>query len=145
MSRHLLFDPDGMPPASGFSYGALSAEGRLLHVAGLTGHRADGSIDEDLVDQFSTACGSVARVIAEAGGSPDDMVSMTIYTSDVPTYRSRLGELGTAYRSVFGRHYPPMALFGVVELFDPRALVELVCVAVVPAGDQSSSTKTGSS
>ena len=145
MSRHHLFDPDGMPPATGFSYGALSDGGRLLHVAGLTGHRADGSIDEDLVDQFRSACVSVARVITEGGGSPDDMVSMTIYTTDVAAYRSRLGELGSAYRSVFGKHYPPMALFGVVELFDPRARVELVCVAVVPVGDQSSSTNTGSS
>jgi hypothetical protein len=33
---------------------------------------------------------------------------------------------------VFGRHYPPLALFGIDELFDPSAFVELVCLAVVP-------------
>ena len=132
MSRHHLFNPEGMPPASGFSYGALSDAGRVLHIAGITGHAADGSIDIDLVDQFGSACAGVAHVIAEAGGSPSDLVSLTIYTTDIETYRARPKELGVSYREVFGRHYPPMALFGVSELFDPRALVELVGVAVVP-------------
>ncbi len=132
MSRHHLFDPEGMAPASGFSYGALAGEGRTLHIAGLTGHHPDGSIDAGLVDQYRVACESVARVITTAGGAPEDLVSMIIYTSDVAGYRSSLKDLGVAYRSVFGRHYPPMALFGVTELFDPAAKVELVCVAVVP-------------
>jgi len=132
MSRHRLFDPAGMPPASGFSYGALADSGRVLHIAGITGHAADGAIDIDLVDQFGAACAGVARVIAEAGGSPSDLVSLTIYTTDIETYRARPKELGVSYREVFGRHYPPMALFGIAELFDPRALVELIGVAVVP-------------
>lgn len=132
MSRHHLFDPDGMAPAVGFSYGAIPARGRTLYLAGLTGHRADGSIDEGLADQFETACQSVAKVIAEAGGEPTDLVSMTIYTTDIVAYRNSLRPLGERYRTVFGRHYPPTALFGVGELFDPAAKVELVCIAVVP-------------
>jgi enamine deaminase RidA (YjgF/YER057c/UK114 family) len=132
MSRHHLFDPDGMAPAVGFSYGAVSAGGKLLHIAGLTGHLSDGSIADDLVEQFGAACESVAKVIDAAGGDPSDLVSMTIYTTDIDGYRRRLGAIGEAYRAVFGRHYPPMALFGISELFDPNALVELVCVAVVP-------------
>lgn len=142
MTRHHLFDPSGMPPASGFSYGALSERGRLLTIAGLTGHAEDGSIADDLVDQYAAACESVARVIADAGGDPEDLVSMTIYTTDVAAYKEELRELGVAYRAVFGKHYPPMALFGISELFDPRAKVELVCLAVVPDDGQSSSTNT---
>lgn len=132
MSRHHLFNPDHMAPAAGFSYGAVAAEGRTLHIAGLTGHRQDLSIDEEIVDQFSAACRAVAGVIEEAGGEPTDLVSMTIYTSAIEEYRQHLEEIGVAYRMVFGKHYPPMALLGISELFDPKALVELVCVAVVP-------------
>ena len=131
MSRHQLFDPDGMPEAVGFSYGALVDGGRALHIAGITGHRADGSIDDDLVGQFGLACQWVAKVIEEAGGEPSDLVSMTIYTTDLDGYRRQLRALGERYRTVFDKHYPPMALLGVTELFDPAALVELVCVAVV--------------
>jgi hypothetical protein len=71
MSRHELFNPAGMAPATGFSYGAITADGKVLHIAGITGHREDGTIDDGLVDQFRTACESVAsasrrRVIARA-------------------------------------------------------------------------------
>ena len=132
MSRHYLFNPDGMAPAVGFSYGATAASGRTLHIAGITGHRPDGSIDASLVDQFGAACQSVVRVITEAGGDATDLISMTIYTTDLTTYRKNLGLLGERYRAVFGRHYPPMALLGIDELFEPDAVLELVCVAVVP-------------
>lgn len=131
MSRHHLVNPTGLPPASGFSYGAVSDGGRVLHVAGITGHHADGSIAEDLVDQFARACEGVARVIIEAGGEPADLVSLTIYTTSIETYRAHPKELGVAYRAVFGKHYPPMALFGVNDLFDPKAQVELVAVAIL--------------
>ena len=132
MSRHRFLDPEGFPPPSGFTYGSLAADGRLLHIAGMTGHREDGSIAESIVTQFGDACASAARVIEEAGGSPTDLVAMTIYTSDIAGYRAGLSEIGQRYRAVFGKHYPPMALLGLSELFDPRATVELVCVAVVP-------------
>jgi enamine deaminase RidA (YjgF/YER057c/UK114 family) len=132
MSRHHLFNPDRMAPAVGFSYGAIAAKGRTLYIAGLTGHKEDGSIGHGIVEQFGAACDSVARVILEAGGEPTDLVAMTIYTTDIAGYRENLRPLGERYRAVFGAHYPPMALFGIDELFDPAALVETVCVAVVP-------------
>ncbi len=132
MSRHHFFNPEGMPPATGFSYGAMSGGGRLLHIAGLTGRRADGTISDDLVEQFTVACEAVAQVIGEAGGEPSDLVSMTIFTSDVAGYKNQLKPIGERFRAVFGRHYPPMALIGISELFDEQALIEVVTVAVVP-------------
>ncbi|MDP9494774.1 MAG: RidA family protein [Actinomycetota bacterium] len=131
MSRHHLFNPEGMTPPYGFSHGALADEGRTLHIAGQTGHHPDLDIDEGLVEQFAQACRAVSRVIEEAGGKPDDLVSLTIYTTEINSYRENLGPIGAAYREVFGRHFPPMALIGVTELFDPRSVVELVGVAVV--------------
>lgn len=131
MSRHHLFDPDGMASAVGFSYGAVTAPGRHLYIAGITAQAEDGSISGDIVDQFGTACAAVAKVVVGAGGTPSDLVSMTIYTTDIEEYLQSLEPLGERYRSVFGRHFPPMALIEVSRLFDPAALVELVCVAVV--------------
>ncbi|MGH8952410.1 MAG: RidA family protein [Acidimicrobiia bacterium] len=131
MSAHRFLNPDGMAPARGFSHGSVPAAGKTLYIAGQTGHHEDMSIDEALVEQFAQACRSVARVIEGAGGAPTDLVSMTIFTTDLPGYRENLGPIGAAYREVFGKHFPPMALIGVPELFDPKALVELVGVAVV--------------
>jgi enamine deaminase RidA (YjgF/YER057c/UK114 family) len=131
MSGHQFLNPEGLAPARGFSHGAVPANGRTLYIAGQTGHHQDMSLDADLVEQFARACQSVAAVITEAGGNPTDLVSMTIYTTDVPGYRQSLGPIGEAYRQVFGKHFPPMALIGVAELFDPTAKVELVCTAVI--------------
>jgi len=133
MSEHQFLNPEDMSPPSGFSHGALAREGVTLHIAGQTGHYPDLTIDEGLIEQFGQACRSVAKVIDEAGGKPGDLVAMTIYTTEMQAYRDSLGPIGAAYRQVFGKHFPPMALIGVSELFDPMAKVELVCVAVVPA------------
>jgi enamine deaminase RidA (YjgF/YER057c/UK114 family) len=126
-----IFNPDGLPEPVGFSHAVESDGSRVLYVAGQTGHRVDGSIDEDLIDQFRQALAAVARCMQEAGFPPESLARMTIYTTDVAGYRSSLGPIGAAYREVFGRHFPAMALFGVTELFDPAAKVELVCTAAV--------------
>lgn len=145
MTRHHLFDPESLPAAVGFSYGAVAAPGRPLHIAGIIGMDEGGNLAPDLPGQFGDACAGVAKVITAAGGDPTDLVSMTIYCTDLDAYRTSTKEIGARYREVFGRHFPPMALIGVSELFEKDALVELVCVAVVPDDAQSSSTKTGSS
>jgi enamine deaminase RidA (YjgF/YER057c/UK114 family) len=136
VSDHRFLNPDDLPPARGFSHGALPTQGDTLYIAGQTGHHQDATIDPGLVDQFAQACRSVAEVIAVAGGEPSDLVSLTIYTTDVQGYRDNLRPIGDAYREVYGKHFPPMALIGVAELFDPEALVELVGVAVVPGSSR---------
>jgi enamine deaminase RidA (YjgF/YER057c/UK114 family) len=106
-----------------------------VHLAGQTGHRADGSLSgEDLVEQFDQACANVVAALGAAGGRPEHLVSMTIYTTDLPAYREDRPLIGQAYQRHLGKHYPAMALLGVTELVDPAAKVEIVGVAVIPDG-----------
>jgi len=60
-----------------------------------------------------------------------------IFVTDVAEYRAHLRELGVIWQRHFGRHYPASGLFGVTRLFDEAALVELMAVAVLPAGGSS--------
>lgn len=129
MSR--LVNPEGLPDAVGFAHAVEASPGRTLYVAGQTGHRADGSIADGLVDQFGQAVANVAACLEGAGFSPETLVRLHIFTTVVEEYRRSLGPIGEAYREVFGRHYPAMALLGVSELFDPVAKVELVATAVM--------------
>ena len=129
---HELINPEELIPPIGFSHAVVAAPGRTVWLGGQTGHRADGSMDDGLVAQFAQACTNVGIALEAAGARPEHLVSMVIYTTDPAGYRDNLKLLGAAYREVFGSHYPAMALFGVTELFDPRSVVELVCVAVVP-------------
>lgn len=126
-----IVNPEGLPEPVGFSHAVESDGSRVLYVAGQTGHRADGTLDDGLVDQFRQALAAVARCMEEAGFPPESLTRMTIYTTDVGSYRNSLEPIGAAYREVFGRHFPAMALFGVAELLDPAAKVELVCTAAV--------------
>ena len=58
-----------------------------------------------------------------------------MFVTSVAEYKASLRELGRVWRKHFGRRYPAMGLFGVTELFDPAAKVELMGVAVVPPRD----------
>lgn len=126
-----IFNPDGLPEPVGFSHAVATDGSRVLFLAGQTGRRADGSIDDDLVGQFRQALAAVAVCMEEAGFPAESLARMMIYTTDVAVYRESLGPIGAAYREVFGRHFPAMALFGVTELFEADASVELVATAVM--------------
>jgi enamine deaminase RidA (YjgF/YER057c/UK114 family) len=132
-SPHRLINPEGLPAARGYSHATVARAGTTVYLGGQTGHRADGALaGEDLVAQFDQACANVVAALRAAGGGPRDLVRLLIFATDLGEYRSRLKELGQAYRRHFGKHYPAVALLGATELFDPRARVELVGVAVVP-------------
>ena len=57
-----------------------------------------------------------------------------MFTTDVAQYKDCLAQLGQVWRRRFGDHYPAMGLFGVSELFEAGAKVELMGVAVLGRG-----------
>ena len=131
--RHEIINPAGLVPPVGYAHAVAAGPGRLVHLGGQAGLDAAGAlVGDDLGTQFDQAASNLVSVLAAAGGSPEDLVSLHIYVTDVGAYRTNLEELGEIYRRHFDRHFPAVALFGVGELFDPGALVELVGVAVVP-------------
>jgi len=133
VTPHLILNPAWLPPAIGFAHVVIPASGMMVYLSGQAGHRPDGTLaGESLVEQFDQACANVVEALAAAGGRPEDLVSMQIFVTDANEYRSCLGDVGEVYRRHFGPHYPAMAMLEVGALFDPRARIELMCVAVVP-------------
>jgi enamine deaminase RidA (YjgF/YER057c/UK114 family) len=125
-------NPEALGPPRGFSHVTRGA-GRVW-VAGQIGCDATGRIVDpgSLVAQFGQAIRNVRTALAAAGCGPEDVVKITYFVTDVAGYRAALGEIGKAYREVFGRHYPATTLVGVAALFDPQAMVEIECEAIVP-------------
>ena len=124
--------PDLARPV-GFSHAVAPVPGRTVFLAGQVGHDGEGNlVGDDLVTQFDAACRNLVIALEAAGGAAEDMVSLQIFTTDVPGYRKDSEEIGETYRAHFGDHYPAIALLGVDQLFDPGAVVELVGIAVVP-------------
>jgi enamine deaminase RidA (YjgF/YER057c/UK114 family) len=127
----IVVAPDLAPPA-GYSHAVVAPPGRTIYLGGQTAQAPDGTIQGNtIVEQFDLAARNLLAALRAAGGEPDDLVSLQVFVTNLAAYRLALSALGTVWRQHFGRRYPAMALLGVTELFDPRALVELVGVAVL--------------
>ncbi len=133
-SPHQFINPDGMAPARGFSHAVMPADGRTVYLAGQVAMDSTGAVVGDsFAEQFEVALANVLSALAGAGGGPEHLVSLVMYATDVAAYRASLPEVGAAYRRLVGRHYPAMALVGVTELVEPRAMIEIIGTAVIPA------------
>jgi enamine deaminase RidA (YjgF/YER057c/UK114 family) len=130
-SPHDIRNPETLPPAQGFSHAVIAQPGRTVYLAGQTAQQTDGTIvDGTIAEQFDVAAGNVVKALEAAEARPQDLVSMQIFVTDVAEYQRSSKEIGEAYRRHFGRHYPAMALLEVKRLFDPKAMVELMGIAV---------------
>jgi enamine deaminase RidA (YjgF/YER057c/UK114 family) len=123
-------NPDELMPARGFSH--VTIAGDTVWIGGQAGSDATGKVVErgDVVAQFARAIRNLATALRAAGCAPEDTVKLTYYVTRLDDYRHNLAAIGSAYRDVFGRHYPATTLIGVSSLFDPDAIVEIDAVAV---------------
>jgi enamine deaminase RidA (YjgF/YER057c/UK114 family) len=124
-------NPASLAKPSGFSH-AVVGRGTSVFLAGQTGMDASGAIVEGgVVPQFEQALANLLTALAEAGGTPDRLASLTIYIVDMEDYRAHARELGGVWRRLVGTDYPASAGIGVARLWDAEALVEVQGLAVL--------------
>ena len=124
-------NPAELARPSGFSH-AVSATGRMVFLAGQIGMDQDGKVvGGGIVPQFEQAFGNLLATLAAAGGHPADLVSLTVYLTDVEDYQAHGKEIGAVWRRLAGTDYPAMAGVGVTRLWLPEALVEIQGIAVI--------------
>ncbi|RMH40262.1 MAG: RidA family protein [Deltaproteobacteria bacterium] len=128
--KQQVIQPEGWPAPKGYANGIV-ARGRTLYVAGQVGWDTDGRMADGFVAQFAQALDNVIAVVRAAGGGPTEIVSMTIYVTDLDAYRRSLGELAGVWRDRFGRHYPAMTLVQVAGLVEPGGMVEIQAIAML--------------
>lgn len=127
-----VIQPSGWARPSGYSNG-VGARGEQLFVAGQIGWNSDQRFEsDDLVDQVRQALTNIRAVLEAAGAGPEHIVRLNWFVTDMDGYRSRLKEIGAAYREVMGKSFPAMGCFGVASLVEPRAKVEIEATAVIP-------------
>ncbi|MCW3016906.1 MAG: Endoribonuclease [Solirubrobacterales bacterium] len=132
MAHRIVVAPELGEPV-GYAHAVVAAPGRLVHLGGQTALGPDGEIHgTTLPEQLDVVAGNVVAALRAAGGVPEDIVSIQIFVTDPADYRAQLPALGAVWKQHFGRHYPATGLFGVTRLFDEPALIELMCVAVIP-------------
>lgn len=134
LAVHRPINPEALAEPIGYSHGVLCAPGRMLFVAGQIGWSEEAKlVPGGFVPQFERALENVRAVVVEAGGGPEHVARLTLYVTDKRAYLAELKAVGAAYRRVFGKHFPAMALVEVAALLEEGALVEVEATAVLPA------------
>lgn len=111
-----------------FGYSNVVKAGNLVFLAGQCAIDADYNSTGDFAEQSREVLERVIQAVEAAGGTKDDIVSMTVYMLDV-----RKGRIFTEIRKeIFGRDFPASTVVGVAQLMPPDALVEVTAMAVLP-------------
>jgi enamine deaminase RidA (YjgF/YER057c/UK114 family) len=126
-------NPTELAAPVGFAHGWLVEHGdqRTLWLAGQCGYDRDGRVAHrgDLVAQLDQALANVGFVLRDAGLAFTDVVQLNFYVTSRDDYAAARREFGSVWRRHCGKHYPAMAMFEVVSLFDPDARIEVQGVA----------------
>ncbi|MFF5794271.1 RidA family protein [Paeniglutamicibacter sp. NPDC012692] len=132
--ENLTINPDSLPKPSGYAHGMLA--GDTVYLGGQTALDKNMQIvPGGIVEQFKQAFSNVLTTLTEAGGRPEDLVSVTIYLTDVDDYMTNGREIGRLWREMAGTKYPAMAGIGVSRLWQKEALIEIQGVAVIQDRD----------
>ena len=117
-------DPKVAPP---FSSGVLV--NGTFYVSGTLGvDPATGKVPADAEAEVHLVMDSVKQTLERAGLTMADLVSVTIYCTDLDLY----DKFNAVYRSYFQEHYPSRAFIGVAKLVR-GARFEVAGIAVKPA------------
>jgi enamine deaminase RidA (YjgF/YER057c/UK114 family) len=129
MSKKTI-NPESLPKPSGYAHGILA--GDAVYLGGQTALDSNMEIvPGGIVEQFRQAFSNVLTTLRAAGGEPEDLVSVTIYLTDVDDYIANGREIGRIWREMAGSEYPAMAGIGVTRLWQKEALIEIQGIAVV--------------
>jgi len=129
MSKRTI-NPESLPKPSGYAHGILA--GNAVYLGGQTALDRDMQIvPGGILEQFRQAFSNVLATLADAGGHPEDLVSVTIYLTDVDDYIANGKEIGKIWREMAGSEYPAMAGIGVTRLWQKEAMIEIQGIAVI--------------
>jgi enamine deaminase RidA (YjgF/YER057c/UK114 family) len=128
---HKSINPASLPKPSGYAHGILADN--TVFLGGQTALDKNMKIvPGGIVEQFTQAFSNVLTTLREAGGQPEDLVTVTIYLTDVDDYMANGREIGRIWREMAGTQYPAMAGIGVTRLWQKEAMIEIQGIAVIP-------------
>lgn len=114
------------PPAANYEHAVLSdGPRRLLHTSGVVPIDAGGGTPAGLADQAALVWRNIGEILASAGMTTDDIVSVVTYA----VAGNDLGPVMAARDAALGSHRAASTLVTVPALARPEWLVEVAVVA----------------
>lgn len=124
MTRISIPVTDG--PEPGGPYSASVRTGNVVAVAGQCGYLPDRSLVDGVTAQTKVTMQNVDAALAAAGASLDDVISTSVYLTDVDDF----AEFNEVYAPFFAKPYP--ARTTIYCGLRPGVLVEVSVMAVLP-------------
>ena len=125
MAKQVL-KPQGMVDSGPRAYSHGVRVGNLLFIAGQTAEppaAGPGPFEAQVRQVFA----NIETVLRAAGGSLDNLVTMTVFITDMRYAQEFLRLRG----EILQRDFPASALIGVRELVNPNALLEIQSIAAL--------------
>jgi 2-iminobutanoate/2-iminopropanoate deaminase len=128
MPKQIVLPPELPDPSSRRAYSHGVRAGNLLFLAGQTGHDAEPRAGVGRFEaQTRRAFERMSLIVQSAGGSLDNLVTMTVFVTDI-----RYGDEFVRLRGeILQRDFPASALIGVSQLANPEALLEIQAIAAL--------------
>jgi enamine deaminase RidA (YjgF/YER057c/UK114 family) len=123
-------NPDGLPaPRGSYSLVNIAQPGRMVFLAGQTASDPQGNVVgiADVRAQTRYILEKIKRAVEAAGGTINDVVAMSVFTTDVRYHR----DINEVRREVLGANFPTSTMVQVVALARPELLLEINATAVI--------------
>ena len=113
--------------ARAYSPAVITQGGTTIWLAGQTASMDESGRVLDFAGQVRQLFSQFAKTLQEAGGKLSDIVTMTVFITDIRNAEEFL----RIRRETFGDNFPASALIEITALVPPQALIEIQAVAVV--------------
>lgn len=128
LNENKEFNTFNMPWEDEYGYVQAVKNGNTVYLSGQLGHSEKGELADGMEQQMETTYQNIKKLLDGFGYTPDDIVSETIYVTDM--------RLGFQARKKLGVQFYPdpkrisSSIVGVTELAIPGQMVEIGVIAV---------------
>ncbi|MCS3472035.1 enamine deaminase RidA (YjgF/YER057c/UK114 family) [Pseudomonas sp. JUb42] len=130
--RDVVFPPGRQALYERNRYSPAIRSNGFLFVSGQVGSREDGSPEPDLTRQVRLAFSNLNAILAEAGGSFDDVIDVTVFIVDPQT---RFEQIWSVVQEFWGEApHPTVTAVGVTWLYGFD--FEIKVIAKLPEADK---------
>lgn len=123
-------NPEGLPvPRGSYSLVNIAQPGRMVFIAGQTASDPQGNVVgvADVRAQARYILEKIQRAVEAAGGTINDVVALSVFTTDVRYHR----DINDVRREFLGVNFPTSTMVQVVALARPELLLEINATAVI--------------
>ena len=124
-SRRYVKNPTAQ--ARAYSQAVITQGGTTIWLAGQTAPVDESGKALDFEGQVRQVFSRFGQTLQEAGGQLSDIVTMTVFLTDIRNAEQFL----RIRREIFGDNFPASATMNITALIPPLALIEIQAVAVV--------------